>query len=109
VRRKPVIGHLRSGKDLVRGAAREPWDDLEKHVNTETYEYLSDWARENIAKGKAEGQSEAILTVLSARGIEVSTDLSEKIRRCCDLDQLDAWLRAAVTVESSDGLLDEEL
>ncbi|MFI7040968.1 hypothetical protein ACIBI0_30165 [Microbispora rosea] len=76
-------------------------------MKSETYEYLSDWARENLAKGKAEGQSEAILTVLSARGIEVSEDLSEKIRKCHDLDRLDAWLRAAATVDSSDALLDD--
>ncbi|GGO28353.1 hypothetical protein GCM10010116_56810 [Microbispora rosea subsp. aerata] len=76
-------------------------------MKAETYEYLSDWARENIAKGKAEGQAEAILTVLSARGIEVSEDLSEKIRKCNDLDRLAAWLRAAATVDSSDALLDD--
>ncbi|MGW5265168.1 hypothetical protein ACWEQG_29710 [Microbispora sp. NPDC004025] len=98
--------------DMVRAALpREVWDHLEEHLKTETYEYLSDWARENIAKGKAEGkaegQAEAILTVLSARGIEVSEDVSEKIRKCHDLDRLAAWLRAAATVGSSDALLDD--
>jgi hypothetical protein len=98
--------------DMVRAALPgEIWDHLEKHLKTETYEYLSDWARDNIAKGKAEGkaegQAEAILTVLSARGIEVSEDVSEKIRKCHDLDRLAAWLRAAATVGSSDALLDD--
>ena len=98
--------------DMVRAALpREVWDHLEEHLKAETYEYLSDWARENIAKGraegKAEGKAEAILTVLSARGIEVSEDLSEKIRKCNDLDRLAAWLRAAATVDSSDALLDD--
>ena len=104
--------------DMVRAALpREVWDHLEEHLKSETYEYLSDWARENIAKGKAEGraegkaegraegQAEAILTVLSARGIEVSEDISEKIRKCNDYDRLTAWLRAAATVDSSDKLL----
>ncbi|TQS22737.1 hypothetical protein FLX08_07265 [Microbispora hainanensis] len=66
---------------------------------------------ENIAKGKAEGkaegQAEGILTVLSARGIEVSDDFSERIRKCHDFDRLTAWLRAAATVDSSDKLLDD--
>ncbi|MBX6383457.1 MAG: hypothetical protein IRZ07_10885 [Microbispora sp.] len=98
--------------DMVRAALpRKVWDHLEEHLKAETYEYLSDWARENIAKGraegKAEGKAEAILTVLSARGIEVSEDLSEKIRKCNDLDRLAAWLRAAATVDSSDALLDD--
>ncbi|WP_169951102.1 hypothetical protein [Microbispora sp. H11081] len=91
----------------------EPWDDLEKHMNVETYEYLSDWARENIAKGIAEGQAqakaEAIMTVLAARDIQVPDEFKDKIRKCHDLDRLDAWIQAAVTVESSDALLDEEL
>ncbi|WP_051761401.1 hypothetical protein [Microbispora rosea] len=92
-------------KDMVRAALpREVWDHLEEHLKSETYEYLSDWARENIAKGKVEGQAEAILTVLSARGIEVSEGISEKIRKCHDLDRLAAWLRAAATIDSSDAL-----
>ncbi|MGI5158303.1 hypothetical protein [Microbispora sp. CA-102843] len=62
---------------------------------------------DNIAKGKAEGQAEAILTVLSARGIEVPEDISEKIRKCHDLDRLAALLRAAATVDSSDALLND--
>lgn len=96
--------------DMVRAAlSGEIWDRLEKHLKTETYEYLSDWARDNIAKGRAEGQAEAILTVLSARGIEVSEDVSERIRRCHDLDRLAAWLRAAATADSPDELFDREL
>lgn len=79
---------------------------MEEHLKSETYEY---WARENIAKGKAEGiaegKAEAILTVLSARGIEVSDDFSERIRKCHDFDRLNSRLRAAATVDSSDELL----
>ncbi|WP_432925517.1 hypothetical protein ACQPZZ_32895 [Microbispora sp. CA-135349] len=90
-------------------------------MKTESYEYLSDWARENIAKGMAEGQAkgmaegkakgktEAILTVLAARGIEVPDELNDKIRKCRDLDQLDAWIRAAATVQSADALLSDDL
>ncbi|MEV7806256.1 hypothetical protein AB0O28_25250 [Microbispora sp. NPDC088329] len=86
-------------------------------MKTESYEYLSDWARENIAKGMAEGQAkgmteaktEAILTVLAARGIEVPDELNDKIRKCRDLDRLDGWIRAAATVQSADALLNDDL
>ncbi|MEU7915131.1 hypothetical protein [Microbispora bryophytorum] len=47
--------------DMVRAALpREVWDHLEEHLKSETYEYLSEWARENIAKGKVEGRAQAI-------------------------------------------------
>ncbi|MEU6410434.1 hypothetical protein [Microbispora sp. NPDC046933] len=104
--------------DMVRAALpREVWDHLEEHLKTETYEYLSDWARENIAKGrevgraegKAQGKAEAILTVLAARGIRVPDEFGDKIRKCRDLEWLDGWIRAAVTVESADALLDDAL
>ncbi|WP_327045555.1 hypothetical protein OG320_28315 [Microbispora sp. NBC_01189] len=82
-------------------------------MKTESYEYLSDWARENIAKGQAkgiaEGKTDAILTVLAARGIEVPDELNDKIRKCRDLDRLDAWIRAAATVQSADALLNNDL
>ncbi|GIH69759.1 hypothetical protein [Sphaerimonospora thailandensis] len=100
--------------DMVRAALpREVWDQLEKQLKTETYEYLSDWARDNIAKGKAEGQAEgkaeAILAVLSARGIQVPDSFPDKIRKCHDLDRLDAWIRAAATAESAEALLTDDL
>ncbi|MFI9575266.1 hypothetical protein ACIG5D_27915 [Microbispora rosea] len=93
------------------------WDHLEKHVNTETYEYLSDWARENIAKGRAEAQAEgkaeamaeAVVIILDARNIQVPDELKDKILVRRDFDRLNAWIAAAATIESSDALLDEEL
>ncbi|MEU8193883.1 hypothetical protein AB0C10_08900 [Microbispora amethystogenes] len=96
--------------EMVRAALpREIWDHLVRHMKTESYEYLSDWARENIAKGQTEGKTDAILTVLAARGIEVPDELNDKIRKCRDLDRLDAWIRAAATVQSADALLDDDL
>ncbi|WP_433497755.1 hypothetical protein ACQP1K_22920 [Sphaerimonospora sp. CA-214678] len=104
--------------DMVRAAlSQEVWDHLEKQLKAENYEYLSDWARDNIARGKAEGKAEgraegkaeAILEVLSARDIEVPDSFRDKIRKCDDLDRLDAWIRVAATIESVDALLGEDL
>lgn len=69
-----------------------------------TYEYQSDFVRRFIfqgrAEGKAEGEAAAVLAVLDARGIEVPDDARARIIECSDLDQLDAWVRRAVTVAS---------
>lgn len=60
---------------------------------------------EGEAKGRAEGQSQLILGVLRARGLEVSEELSERIVECRDIDKLTKLLEAAVTARSADDLL----
>jgi hypothetical protein len=42
--------------------------------------------------------------VLEARGVEVPDDVRARITRCADLDQLDGWLRRAVTADSAQDL-----
>ncbi|MGK5556949.1 hypothetical protein ACSNOI_35605 [Actinomadura kijaniata] len=56
--------------------------------------------------GKAEGEAESVLTVLEERGIEVPRDVRERITSCTGLDQLETWLRRAVTVRSAAELFD---
>lgn len=55
--------------------------------------------RENTVRSEA--SAEAILTVLEARGIAVSSAQREEILRCHDLDRLDRWLRRAVLASSA--------
>src|SRR5262249_36233490 len=87
------------------------------------YGYQSDFARryydageaegeakgkaEGEAKGKAEGEARAVLAVLDARGIEVPDPVREDITGCTDLDQLDTWIRRAVTADKVQDLFDE--
>jgi hypothetical protein len=40
--------------------------------------------------------------VLRARGLVVSPDVEERVKRCTDLAQLDEWLRRAVVVASAE-------
>jgi predicted transposase/invertase (TIGR01784 family) len=64
--------------------------------------------REGEAKGKAEGQAQgkaqAILAVLEARGLTVSEAQRATIANCTDLEQLERWVRQAVTVETTGAL-----
>jgi hypothetical protein len=81
---------------------------LEAMMRTRTYEYQSDFVRRHVfqgrAEGRVEGEARAVLGVLEARGIPVSDEARERITACTDLDELDAWVRRAVTVTSVDEL-----
>jgi len=59
------------------------------------------------ARGQAEGWAEAILRVLEARGVAVSTAQREEILRCHDLDRLDRWLRRAALASSAEEITSE--
>ncbi|WP_405087209.1 hypothetical protein [Microbispora sp. NBC_01389] len=84
---------------------------LEEVVTTiQDFEYLgekyfSHWLEmgevKGAAKGRAEGEIDAILNVLEARGLEVADDVRERICQCQDLDQLRTWVRRAVAVDSA--------
>jgi hypothetical protein len=75
-----------------------------------TFEYQSDFARryygQGEARGKAEGEAQAVLTFLDARGFEVPDHVRERIAGCTDLDQLDTWVRRAATATKVDDLFD---
>ncbi len=59
---------------------------------------------EGKAEGKAEAKAEAILAVLEARGLSVSEAQRATIVGCTDLEQLERWVRQAVTVETTGAL-----
>lgn len=61
---------------------------------------------EGEAKGKAEGEAQAVLLVLEARGIPAPDEVREQILACTDLAKLDTWLRRAVTASSADEVVD---
>ncbi|MGI5492678.1 hypothetical protein [Microtetraspora malaysiensis] len=94
-------------------------------MRPETREFLSDWARDNAAKGKAQGRPESfaegyargfargmvkgmaksIFIVLDVRGLDVPDDVRAAIGECSDVEQLEAWVGAAVTAQSARDLL----
>lgn len=74
------------------------------------YRPVSDWGRRHFRNGKAEGiaegEAEAVLTVLGTRGLDVSDDVRARITGCTDPEQLKTWIRRAVTAEKADELFD---
>lgn len=62
---------------------------------------------EGRAEGRAEGKAEAVLAVLESRGIAVTAAERKRVLGCEDAAQLDAWLRAAVTIDSAATLLSD--
>ena len=89
---------------------------LEEYMSTTAHRYQSEFAlryfnqgeakgrAEGEAHGRAEGEARAVLAVLDARGVKVPPDAQQTIMACADLDQLDIWVRRAVTAETVDDL-----
>lgn len=103
---------------------------LEKILVSDTYSYESAMAlieRRSRARGEAIGEKrgekrgerrgekrgivvgeiKALLSVLAARGVEVTDAARSRITACTDTDQFDVWLRRAVTITSVDDMLDD--
>lgn len=78
------------------------------------YEYQSDFARKYVAQGRAEGRAEgearglreAVLDVLAARGIAVSTDVVARIEASTEIAELRALVARAAKATTIDDLLD---
>jgi hypothetical protein len=59
---------------------------------------------EGKAEGRAEGEAEAILLVLSSRGIPVTEEQQSQVTSSTDLQQLRTWLERVATISSADEL-----
>lgn len=84
---------------------------LEALMSAGTWEWQSDFAQKYVGigkeEGKAEGEAEAILAFLAARGIDVPDHVAARVRACTDLDRLRTWIRRAATVTTADQLFTE--
>lgn len=59
------------------------------------------------AKSEKRGEKRALLTVLSARGFDVSKEVRKRIRATTDVKTLECWLRRAGTASSLEEVLDD--
>ncbi|MDH2428018.1 hypothetical protein [Sphaerisporangium sp. TRM90804] len=93
-----------------------------------TYEYQSDFAKKYVAHGKAEGKAEgraegkaegriegkaegkvegkaeAVILILSGRGIWPSVEVRDRVLACTDVWQLDEWIKRAANAEEAEDL-----
>lgn len=98
---------------LGEGCQREIWKQIMK---TMTYGYVSELKQEfreeglaegreegreeGLEEGRVEGESRMLLTVLHARGLNLTDAERERIRTCTDHDRLAAWAVRAATATS---------
>ena len=79
---------------------------LEALMTARTYEYQSDFARKYFYSGRAQGESEALLTVLAAREIDVPENARTRITACTDTEEINTWIRRAATASTIHDVLD---
>jgi hypothetical protein len=85
---------------------------LEQLMTSDTWPVYSPFAKEHFGRGKREGktqgrregEAEAILLVLEARGLDVTDAERERITSCTDLKQLKKWVTRAATAEKTGDL-----
>lgn len=90
---------------------------LEELMATQTYEYQSSFARkyytqgrdegrvEGRDEGRVEGEAKTVLAMLEARGIEVTDDVRAQLAERLEVDDVDVWVRRAMTATSAEDLL----
>ena len=86
-------------------ASQEFRKALEAATGPEVKEVVVTWAESLKAEGRTEGRAEAILDILTGRGLVLAEPAREQIMKCRDLATLRAWTLRAVTVASADELI----
>ena len=62
---------------------------------------------EGRTEGQALGEAQAVLTVLEARGLAPTAEQRQRILACTDLEQLNTWVRKAVTLADVEELFEQ--
>jgi predicted transposase/invertase (TIGR01784 family) len=73
----------------------------EDSMVTVAQQWLAQGEARGRAEGEARGRAEAVLAVLEARGLPVSDRQRARVLGCTDLEQLERWVRRAVTVKAA--------
>ena len=80
----------------------------EREMAKRAHEHLLYSARaEGRAEGQALGEAQAVLTVLEARGLAPTAEQRQRILACTDLEQLNTWVRKAVTLADVEELFEQ--
>ena len=82
-------------------AARKAFEMIPETYKFQGPTYLKAHAK-GLAEGRTEGQAlgeaQAVITVLEARGLAPTEQQRQRILACTDLEQLNTWVRKAVTL-----------
>jgi len=62
---------------------------------------------EGEREGRAQGEANALLAILQTKGLLLTEEQRQRIVSCSDVEQLDAWVRRAVTATSVEELFTE--
>ncbi|MEX1365107.1 MAG: hypothetical protein AB1Z98_18400 [Nannocystaceae bacterium] len=77
---------------------------LEDEMNLQTYEPISDFLKEHIARGRTEGRTEGLregtVRLLERRGLEPSAEQRQRLAACTDVAQLKRWFDRAVMAKT---------
>ncbi|MBR8740243.1 hypothetical protein [Nocardiopsis sp. MG754419] len=95
---------------LLAGLNEAARKEMETLMAVETYEWQSDFARKYVGIGREEGRTleaaKNVISVLEARGFDLSATTRERITSCADLATLERWIPGAVRVERPEDLFD---
>ena len=80
---------------VVSETVREELEQLMKTVIKDPF--IDGLIEEGLTRGIQQGEADAILRVLDARGLKVTAAQRERITGCTDLKQLQDWITRAVT------------
>ncbi|MFY7068762.1 hypothetical protein ACOQFV_23135 [Nocardiopsis changdeensis] len=80
---------------------------LETLMKLKDYEFKTEFVGRLFREGETKGKAGAVLTVLEARGVEVSEEARQRIERETDRDQLDIWLNRAARAERAEDVFGE--
>ena len=109
--RRCVTGTLYSDFVLrLAGLGSQPMDSMmttRTTIQALLRRYVFQGREEGLERGRTEAKAGDILTILDIRGIPVTDEARARVTGCTDLDQLDVWVRRAVTANAVDELFDE--
>ncbi|GAA1764411.1 hypothetical protein [Streptomonospora arabica] len=90
----------------LRGRARTAAEAFaERHPTVSRTAYATAFV-EGYLEGYREGKAECVVSALRHRGLHVSDEVAERISTCTDPDQLDTWMKRALSADTAEDIFD---
>jgi hypothetical protein len=59
-------------------------------------DFIEGFVQEGLEKGMVKAKAEAVLKIIDARAIDVTTQQRDQVSSCADIAQLDEWFDSAL-------------